>query len=86
MYMWKNESKIGKIKRALLEKHRTKLWKTRHANIKMTVKKENKTKNIENAQINNISSYIKNIFPFYILTYLDIMNSSNEWGTKQPYL
>lgn len=78
MYMWKNESKIGKIKRALLEKHRIKLWKTRHINIKMTVEKENKTKNIENAQINNISPYIKNIFPFYILTYLDIMNSSNE--------
>lgn len=78
MYMWKNESKIGKIKRALLEKHRIKLWKTRHINIKMTVEKENKTKNIENAQINNISPYIKNIFLFYILTYLDIMNSSNE--------
>lgn len=25
MYMWKNESKSGKIKRVLLEKHRTKL-------------------------------------------------------------
>lgn len=44
MYMWKNESKIGKIKRALLEKHRIKLWKTRHINIKMIVEKENKTK------------------------------------------
>lgn len=44
MYMWKNESKSGKIKRVLLEKHRTKLLKTRHTNIKMTVEKEKKTK------------------------------------------
>ena len=76
--MWKNESKIGKNKESFVGKITEQIVKNQTYKYKMTVEKENKTKNIENSTNKQHSPYIKNIFPFYILTYLDIMNSSNE--------